>query len=1088
MPWQDKAVPVGGGWQSKAQPLEEDDTLSTKPTEDLSMFYGTEAAKVTGFGPGLEALAYTEAAGRALTPEPKEEKRDGFIKRFGKGLWNSVVALPAYAIKTESNVGKAQAELHSLAALEKDFRKRAFSGQPVTKEEVEWYASPTSKDGKAVERPFWANTVWLNFNNGNLNIGELTSEEATERLTQALEAGKIKQSEVSDISAKVSEAQGVKDSAADILSGITGFAARLAALKTAFPDLHPSLLWEVENEVSGGTPGKGLLTYGLFNAPGKAVPGKTMAAKVGKAGAESALLGGFSALESKIETGEVDWGQVATSAGIPLALRSLGYVKEQIRKGNSKVLKVAKELSEKKPGVDAPAAFKSTVEDANTNLLEWAKNVKQVLLPERKKMVKKLHAQQAAGAENMRNEYKKAHPNATAEEVNRAMKMGMSGKAEAPAFDSPKLTPGQWNSYSEKIAQAYAKNPFKRVSAQDTLDGMRYGKRLPQPHEWAELEPIFGTEATVSMYNHLARKHSFGLWDAPRLVFQGLKSMFNWDPQALRQFSQLKEQFPSEYVEAGKVNVQAYLSAKKAAELTAKLEGSQGFKLAQERGINLLGMKPWELGGKGKQLHQFQGGFTDFLLSRKSRLFKAWGRAMAASERGANVGINAGLSRMAEAANKEIEALRVKDNLTPAQVDKLWKSRANTINAFAKRVEAKNPSARQVQNAANWFLFSPAYTASRPYGSYLAIKNLFFGPKGNRTFGATILVKNIASLWAMSTIVSMVGNKMRMADPSKEPKIQSSSDPTNALWGKGRVGNNVIDFSGGDAAWYRLLARIGVSAYAYAKSKQTGTPVTKVAGTPVREPGEEIMNYITSRETVAIGLAKTLLTGKDWLGNPIPRSEAILKQIPMQPLLAVVEAGAADGMWDAMLGGDISEGVEKLLRNAPVGAAGLVGFGVNSYKVPAANTRSKFKDIVSDETYQKSWDELTPQQQRYISLKYKTQLKKLDDQVAKERIDNPTDVNKLIEEEKEIGNEIRQSLSPEDQMKVEGISLNLSRRQEDFFMNDERFGRYINLYKENLVKNLARFPSPKKELVDVLVESSKSKAWITLKKEMKNEQ
>lgn len=1058
-------------WQKKNQSQsgfaswQEENTAQAPEQPTFSPQY--KAYDVVGFGPGQEQSEIRAAAERGVV-EPQENPKDGFLSRVGKGLWNSVVALPAYAFKTKSEAGQLGKEAHALRALENDFRRRAFSGEPVTPKEIEWYASPTDKDGDPIKRPFWAETAWLNYQNGNLNIQERSREEESQRAKSALEVADFTQSQKADIFATISEAENLTEKATDVLTGITGFAARLALLKKAFPTAPPALLWELENEATGGTPGHGALTYALFNTPGKVIPGTTTTGKATQVASESTLLGGLTALESKIETGEVDWQQVAISAGIPLAFKSKSALIKRLKNRNPKVVEAAKTIVENQ----------QTQPGALETLAEWTPKVKTLNKTERKAQLAKLRKEQKRG---FLSEFKLAKQKGKSSwEAMREARFGFKRKAPAPQIEAPPLSDGQWNSLASKIEQAYPSDPFRMNRAHQALSKLRYG-RLPQLNEWASLEPVLGTELLTQMFTKLTPQYEYGMWDIPRLTKDALKTPFGFDPQVLRQFSQIKERHPGIYLKSAWVNIRSYLDKDFAQHTMKDLESRPAYKIAKDKGVNLLGTKLWE---KNNRLQQY-GDFTDFLTRQKNPILKNYGRILAASERGANVGINYGLTKLTENADRYINNLKIRKGLTDKQVEAFWKSRAARINSLTKRTTLTSKQGKEIQNAANWVLFSPSYTMSRPASTWQGLISLFKGPVGDRTWAAQVIGMNVAQIATTSYILASLAHKERLQDPTKEPTFDSSADPTNSLFGKLRVGNDVVDMTGGDASWYRLIARVGVSAYAYAKSKQQGHPVTRVGGNTVRKPGEELQNYMRSRETVLLGLAKTMATGKDWLGNDISRIKALAKAIPPEALTSIVEGGMEDGLWEAMLEGDTKEIGHDTFSNLPLGMAGLFGYGAMTYPVPAVSTRSSFQNIVSNMKYKKPWDDLTPIEQSSLRRDFKEQFTELDKRVAIERVDRPVNQQRIQEEEKASGERVRSQLSGVNQKKIDGVSVNISRWPGDFYLNDSRFARYEELVVEGLNKSLSRFDSPNEALTDKLVSKAKKRAWIILQQEMR---
>jgi hypothetical protein len=1243
----------------------------------------TPAQDTDWFSKYEEAVPKTDAESQSLPidPEilkiaesvvagpPKEPEKSGFLSRLGKGLWNSVVAMPAYVLKTKTPVGELGELKYTMRAMENDFREKATSGQVITAGEVDWYLSPVNKAGKVIQRPEWAVDLWNQYQKGQLNLGERSKEEELSQLSKDMEKGKLEWSQKADIFAKIEQAKSFTDKAADVLAGIIGFAARLAILKKVFPDLHPSILWEVENQVSGGSPGRGALMYEAFAIPGKVIPGKELGQIVKRAGVTSGAFGGITAVENLIDEGDVDLEQVAISAGIPWVLHApeiiragvllrnqsavtaivkhapeakraviepeiqrvqvrrvperkrlvgveepkrlpspqkqlpmsadeaveikahelyAGYL-EKLSRGNkdaanklsqlvqglnlpsladlyerlymgdpqaradieagkymfspeSYVLGLKTEAAQRlkipvdqiqsleiargkqtvitpkpipygtQPGPEpkvkkAPIGMAAQYEvtyspegniktvkpvekpvnpipsqtgGAVDELLNWSKKAKRVSKEQWEPAVKALRKKQQA---RFFSEFRKAQKagKGFAESVRIARK-GFKQKAIRPDIESPGLTEEQWETLSKMGINVFGSYAGRLSNFQEALDNLRYKGKIPTDYEFGLFDKAFGRSATLHLYNNLAIKRSFNLLDIPQLLRDGLKSMFGYDPQTLRQFSTIKERHPLIYASAVWANLKAYGSKTQADKITTKIESSPTFKLAQEKGINLLGMTPWTASHKaGSRLFQY-GDFTSFLLSRKNRVFKAWGHWLQASERGASIGANVGLLKLTEAAERQAQRM-ARRGVSQEEIDRFWKERAANINVFSKRVQAKSPSGRELQRAANWVLFSPSYTSARPLGTIRAIKQLVLG--GDRTYAAEITASNIASIAAMSSIVAYAAHQRRLENPTEEPVIDSSTNPMNSLWGKVRVKDQVFDFTGGDAAWYRLMARVGTSAFMFAKDTLANTTTTKVAGEPVRKSGEEIQRYLTSRETVLLGLGKTMLTGKDWLGQPISRLTALLQHFPMEFLVDVVEAGHANGVWENLASGDIAEMSKDTLATLPIGLAGFIGLGVMSYPVPAVATRASFRDIIAGEAYKKNWTDLNPKQQSTLTHQYKKELENLDNRVILERVEKPVDINKIKDEEREAGDWIRQNLTDENRTKVVSTSLGLSRRPGDFYLNDERYQRYKELVVEELNKQLGRYKNPKENTVETILLLSKKLAWYNLQKEIK---
>lgn len=918
---------------------------------------------------------------------------------------------------------------------------------------------------------------------------------------------------------KIAPATNTVEKATDIAAGVTGFVAKLAVLKKAFPKLSGANLWEVENITSGGTPGVGYVTYGVFNTPGKIIKGATTAAKAGRLASESALLGGLSATHQKIATGEIDATEVLISAGIPLGLRVVGgakgVLKRALKAKNPKAIKAVNEVIIKKAIADkgpitkaeqevlrkagftveeigkakpselravmqAPERLVSgqtpgeVVQTANKQLLEWSKKAKEVAKDVKVPAIKELRARQAGRATGMlRRRLRKGESayNAIKKSV-----FGYKDKANVPDITPPPLSEAQWEGYAKKILQLYpetsGKVQFQRTGTLKALDQLRKGK-IPTNRQFELLEPLFGEKTTEGLYKELAKKRKFSGWDVPALTVQGLKSIFGLDIQVSRQASTTKWRHPIMFRKAQYHNVRAYASQNYANKARKALENSPGFAESVKQ-LNYIKTRGYQ---KSKRLEQFNMGFTELLADAKfknsaidktfGKSFRAYGRLLRASERGAAAGIN---QMMKSLWDKGVRDLAQIPNITKAQ-QKIWlTNRAKTINTNMKILRAKHPRARQLQNAGNYLLFSPSVTFSRP----LTIKALLAN-KGSRGYQAGVLASNIGSIFLTTAIPAFIAQQQLRQRPDEEPTMSGELNPLLSMWGKVRVGDEVFDFSGGDAPFYRTLARIGVSAYLSGQKTLTGKEQRTIAGKSVPSIGETATRYGESRETALIGLAKSLLTGKDFVGNPIPGWKALLRGVSPEVVTATVEAGLADGTWAALA----------------TGIATANSVGVSTYPVKAANTRSNFRDIIAQKAHNKRWNDLTLLEQRKLLVRNRKQFSALDEKVKAERIEQPFNPERIIEEERKSRTKIIKMLSKSNREKIKGISVAVSRRPKNFFLNDERYQQYQEATAKYLNERLSKLNLTGKsdkvrvKMLEVAVKIAKDKAFRDVRKGMR---
>jgi len=866
----------------------------------------------------------------------------------------------------------------------------------------------------------------------------------------------------------------IGEKAVDIVAGIGKFVTKLAVLRKVLPGTPEAALWEMENISSGGIPGIGYAMHGAFTAPGKLIKGVKLPAKAGRLLAESATLASVSALEQKIDTGEIDPVQIGIAAALPVALRTPKAIKSLIRKRNPKVMKAITEVHPlfKVGAAKAPTAKPVTVDTANKAITAWSKKAKLLNKTERKVAVHKFRQRQAArGRERYKLEREAGTPRV---EAFRRARKAYGGRAAVPEIEPLKLTPEQRDIYDRAIERFYpGARQFQRTGAAGALDKMQ-GGRIPTNYEFGLLEPIFGRDATKKLFGELIKKRPFSGWELPALIIQAFKTKFGLDVQMFRQARSLAMRHPVLYLKSSWVNARAYLSNKYAERMFTQVKNSPGYAEA-DKYWNFVG----EAGYSSKRLEYYALGLTERLVTTKFKSpkldktigasMRAWGKLLGASERGAVAGINNMQKGLYDIAAKNVSRL----NFTPAQ-RKLWmKNRAKTHNTFIKILRVppgkKYEGLRKLKQVSNYLLFSPSMTIGRP----LSIKALVAN-KGSRKYAAGVIASNIASIFAITSIPTIIGHQMRLQNPEEEPDVNGELNVLDGNWGKIRYGDTVFDFSGGDAPFYRTLARIGVSTYMQSRGAITGEEITEVAGKRIPDAGETMKRYFETRETAALGYADTILTGKDWMGEPIPRLEATVRALSPELIEAVIEAGMADGLWGSLA--------------SFAGASTSVG--VSTYPVKAAATRSKFRDIVSQTKHGKDWDELSMSEQNRLRSEHRNQFEALSERVRKERVEKPLSIEKIKEEELRSSKRITSMLSKPNRQWVEDISIGVSRRPKNWYLTDKRYNRYQELIATYIDERLSKIDFTGMEdkrrvaRIQVIVKVAKNKALGTLRREV----
>ena len=700
--------------------------------------------------------------------------------------------------------------------------------------------------------------------------------------------------------------------------------------------------------------------------------------------------------------------------------------------------------------------------ETDQQLIEAVRQAKRISKKVRKPQIKKQKAKQAARAIEA---YKKATGKDQISRVRAriiargAMKVG---EAAVPELENPpQLTDEQWEQYEERIDKTYPEDlVFTRDMASRALRKLREGY-LPQGAELAALTDVIGVENAVALGEALQSKVEYSWADAPELILSFMKAFkFGWDVQAPRQFSQISGiKHPAFKHQIRYFNLGALFSKKFAYRTEGEIRSRDSYKLARRYKVPFLSLGPFKGHmGDPTRLPDY-GSVTEFFMGLEGKKFAPirWlGRRMSAFERGADVGINWGMLRLWEIQEQELSAYRgrraLKDNpLTADEIDKIRTNNAKNITALAKRFVGRGRRAKQLTHAASYILMSPGTTFGRPIATWHALTDVFrTGSVEQKTYAAQNIALNLAKYYAIGWLISLMAAKHREKNPDKSPPIDGSSHPLDSLFGKVRILNDVVDLSHGDAPQYRTLGRILFSGYARAKEKFTGKTISEIGDQRVRDVGEELMRYFKGRESLALGLAQTLATGKDWLGRDIGGLDATIRTLGMEPLVAIYEAAEADGLLESWENGDMGAIYKNVLSNAWILGATFSSLGVSSYPERATKTRQFFKDTIAERGYDKKWDELNLGQQHALQGQYQQQLGVLDEKVRQEKVKDGYNMEKLYDEGRAAGKLIRKGLNKSNAKKMKDIDISVTRQPKDFWLNDDRYNRY----KELIIKNL----------------------------------
>uniref|UniRef100_A0A6M3J010 Uncharacterized protein n=1 Tax=viral metagenome TaxID=1070528 RepID=A0A6M3J010_9ZZZZ len=744
---------------------------------------------------------------------------------------------------------------------------------------------------------------------------------------------------------------------------------------------------------------------------------------------------------------------------------------------------------------------------AVSRLTEFTKEFKAVGLKERKAAVSELRGRQATGGKRtLGTEWKKA-VKAGGGYFAAGMKVfkGFVGKAEVPEYEPPNLTDPQWDILARRAKHIYTgpqiealggkiakRGIFRFANTMEAIGKLKKGF-VPTLYEWALLEPVLGTKLTGELHNALSTKQAPNLWRALQTTRDAFKVLkLGYDIQPFRQTSTISTRHPVITWKARGKSLMALGSA-----LSKRRKYIEKFREARNRdpriqmfideyGSNYLSGQKWASVEAGTKLQEY-GQFPEWLAASKSRPLRLLGHFIKSMEEATEVGVNSAMDMLNVNAERHLSALRASGSKyapkTDVEVAEWRRLRGRAHNAFLKRIVARTPEGKRVQAAANLLLISPAHFVSRPVGVYEAVVSPFrkFGNIRTRTYATQVIGLNLVKMAAMGSLLAHVKAKYLANDPSKEPLIDGSPDPSNNLFGKARVSGSVIDLTGGDATDYRDFARLMLTAYAYAKQKVTGKVVTEVGEYKVRPAWDIIKQHMISREALHLGIAQALLSGKDWLGRPVPRWQSFLQIFTPSQLDSMIERFQADGTLDALQTGDVSQVAKDTIRAATVGIIEATGTNVMSYPVPAYQREQAFLDDMSKERFGMEWDYLTPLQQIQIRTDNRDTLQTLANQKASESVENPYTGKSAEERQRETGEFLRRKLNKPVKKILKSIDIQIPRTFNKFRLNDERLNRYIDLVTEELNE---RIPAVRLEGLTESTQRNVLKAYVEMSKKM----
>lgn len=971
------------------------------------------------------------------------EQAESLVSRFGKQFYNAAFATPAHEL-AKSDITAAEAEAYQIQ--QQRIKKRKTQGMKFS-------------------------TMSLNeeFEDITNQLYQLPAARESEDL-KAFPKFEQKQ-DINYLAAKTTPPETWAERGIDMTAGVAAIAAQIALLREVVPTgTSESIIWEIQNQLSGGKPGMGAV-YGATMGGIAKLP----ATELGKTTAESAAFYSLARIEGATPS------EALKRAAIPAALRGVSALRRGIKyrgvetepqiitRGAGKKGLISREVAGIRRLGKLPIE-QPTLESTVQKVSDWSKDAKILRATEVKKALKELHKRQAwRGAEIIEVEKGKGTP--LWNSIGKS-KAGYKGKAAVPEITPLSLSKAEKEVLADKIMKLYPKThqQFKRTNTQIAVDKMVNGK-VPANFEFELLEPVLGVEKTINLYKQIKPVPSLTAWDIPAVTWQVAKFCVGADVQSVRQLSSYAALEPVLYGKAVGINAEAYASnlfgtGLRAKQRIMKVANDPQHAEAVKNGVSFYGYKPYGKWKAGTRPEWVMGRIPEKMMeaglkrgtAAKTLLtpIRLYGKWLTAAEQGNIAGIN---TFQQLAWNKGADQLKLTAK-SPQQLNLYLQNYAKTLNTFSKILQAKTPQGREIQSAAQWVLFSPSMTAGRP----LSIKAMMVN-KGSRAYAAQLLATNVAKITALSGLANLAGNSLGL-------NVNSEINPLSSDWGKIRVGNTHIDFFGGDAQFYRTLVRLAVGGYV--KTVGGGFP-TRIGKWRVQEPKDIIKTYAKTRETAAINAGLQLLEGRDFWGEKIPRWKALSKALSPQILTDFFESLMSDGVLTALL----------------AGGAATMSAGVMVYPQSAWQQEQEFKDELAKTAHGTKWDELTNIQQSILRAKNTTKFKDFDLKKKQEHKLRPAEIS--LEEQRKAGQWVTKQLSSDQRHMIEesGVSVNISRTIGDWWLNDKRYRKYRRLTAkylkeglDGLEKNAAWQTTRDSRLIQFVVDVARMKAKIDVQRSL----
>lgn len=566
---------------------------------------------------------------------------------------------------------------------------------------------------------------------------------------------------------------------------------------------------------------------------------------------------------------------------------------------------------------------------------------------------------------------------ATADEAQRAAKAELIGEypeAVFPRFDSDEMTAMDFENIRRAVIDSKLRT-FEQIRANDGLNKLQDGV-VPTPSELEVLGSVIGRSQATKI---IAAAQSKKIGKLKSLLLEltnfPTTTLASFDISMVgRQGITTLPKYPKQWFQAVTTSYKAAFSEEYAQQAMNDMDTDEWSEIRRRAGV-------------------FRSDIDGSLSTAEAQFYSSWAKRIPilriftkASERAAVVGMNRLRTSIFNKVAMEWTATQ--------RTDQNYKELALVVNASTGRGNIKRGSnLDRVLPFLNAAFFSPRYVLSRFELVGRTGKSLVDIATGKSTPSGKILAHEMV-MFVGAGLIAMVLAEMMGAEIEKDPR---SSD-----FGKIKIGRTRIDVWGGFQQIARSTAQLITG---QSKAVSSGEIFTK-------NRLEVFGRFIQSKLSPAASLSIELLSGKDFLGEPLPTFETKgeLAEYVMQKLAPLVIQDTVDAI--------------RYSDNKAVTAVAFPlafhGIGVQTYETNALDDLTQMRDHFSTRVFGKEWKNLGPLSQDALR-EYRPSIVEQESIVKFERRNASFDMKR----QREAGVTVEKSLSREVKKEMDRVSVSV---------------------------------------------------------------